>query len=375
MQQGKTHILFIDDDKVDQMAFKRYAEETGFPYDYTIAGSVAEARSILEKEPITAVLTDYMLGDGNAFELFEQFSQLPVVMITGTGNEETAVKAIKNGAADYLIKDQYGGHLKTLLVTLEKAILQKQNEAELKQHRIHLEQLVEQRTRDLNHEIEEHKRAEKVILRSLKEKELMLKEIHHRVKNNLQIVVSLLNLQANVLEDPNAIQALQNCRRRVLSMAVVHQRLYQSHDFALISVEDYIRPIATEVLEAFSMRDRIELNLELERISMGIDIAIPCGLIVNELMTNTLQHAFEVSKPGQITVSIVGKGEDTVELIVKDNGRGISDEAVSEKDNRSLGLNLVRLLTDQLRGTLSIDRNHGTCVTIRFPFRFEEMLE
>jgi len=163
MDNKKVKILVVDDDKVDQMAFERFANEEKLPYDYIIAGSVKEAKQVLEREKFDAVLLDYMLGDGTAFDLFDKVKESPFIIVTGTADYEIAVQAMKSGAYDYLIKDNEGNHLKTLPVTVENAIKRKRAEEELIKYRKHLEELVKERTTELQAEIAERKKAEKAL--------------------------------------------------------------------------------------------------------------------------------------------------------------------------------------------------------------------
>jgi PAS domain S-box-containing protein len=162
-------ILLVDDDRVDRMAFERYAEKIDFPYGYTLAGSVHEASEILKKNQFDAVILDYMLGDGTAFDLFDQLADIPFILVTGIGDAGVAVKAMKAGAADYLIKDPEGVYLQTLSHTIERAIKNKHTEQKLASYRQHLEALVEERTATLSKEIEDRKRTEADLRQSEKQ--------------------------------------------------------------------------------------------------------------------------------------------------------------------------------------------------------------
>ena len=174
MAEERVRILLIEDDKIDQMAFERLVKREDLPYDYEIAGSVSEARKALAAERFDALLMDYLLGDGTAFDLFGEARDAPIVMMTGRGDEAVAVQAMKAGAYDYLVKDPEGNYLTTLPVTVESVIGRRLAEEELERYREHLEELVEERTAELTRaneqlvaEIGERKRAEEELQRTL----------------------------------------------------------------------------------------------------------------------------------------------------------------------------------------------------------------
>jgi PAS domain S-box-containing protein len=217
-------------------------------------------------------------------------------------------------------------------------------------------------------DIDELKKAEQRIKKSLGEKEILLKEIHHRVKNNMQVISSLLNLQALKTKNEQALDAITECVRRVRTMALVHEKLYQSEDFTRINFLDYVRDIAYSLMALYaSDRDRIDLRIEGDKVYFGIDVAVPCGLIVNELLSNALKYAFPQGWKGKkrIKVSMRKQIENEVEIIVSDNGVGLPEE-VDIHHTESLGMKLVAILAeDQLDGEVTVDRNGGTTYIIK----------
>ncbi|MCK4541620.1 MAG: PAS domain S-box protein [Spirochaetales bacterium] len=216
-------------------------------------------------------------------------------------------------------------------------------------------------------DITEQKRSEERVRNSLREKEVLLKEIHHRVKNNLQIISSLLSLQSKFIKDKQALDMFQESRNRVLSMALIHEMLYQSEDMAKIDFTDYIRNLAVDLYHAYVIDpDKIDLTVEGENIFLGLDQAITCGLVSNELVSNALKHAFPSSRKGRIQVHLHQSDENEIELIVEDNGIGIPEE-INVMETKSLGLELVTLLVgDQLKGKIELDRSGGTKFQINF---------
>jgi len=209
-------------------------------------------------------------------------------------------------------------------------------------------------------DITERKQAEDQIKASLQEKEVLLKEIHHRVKNNLQIVSGLLYLQSRYIEDEPTLQVLQENRSRIQSMALIHEKLYGSKNFDKIDFKDYIYSLLQHLFLSYGVNtDVIALRISIEPVGLDIDTAIYCGLIINELVLNTLKHAFPTGQPGEITVEFHTPEPNSFELIVSDNGVGFTEE-LDFQNQKSLGLRLVHsLVTKQLEGTIELDRSQG----------------
>ncbi len=216
-------------------------------------------------------------------------------------------------------------------------------------------------------DITERKRIEEELKRSLEEKEILLREIHHRVKNNLSIISSLLNLQSGMIKTPEqALAAFRNSRERIQAMSLVHEELYKSTDYSRVDMEEYVGKLAGQLAVAYGRDRNIDLVLEIEKIDLDVSTSIPCGLILNELVTNAYKYAFPDRRPGSIRIRLASSPGGFAELTVSDDGIGLPEEADSESTG-SLGLTLVRLLTDQLRGTLRIGTDEGTTFSIRFP--------
>jgi PAS domain S-box-containing protein len=216
-------------------------------------------------------------------------------------------------------------------------------------------------------DISDRKWAEDQIRTSLQEKEVMLKEIHHRVKNNLQVISSLLKLQVGHIDDDRISVVLKESQNRVRAMALIHEKLYQSDDLAKTDFAAYIRRLSYDLFRSYSVNSRgIQLNLAVEDVRLSIDTAIPCGLIINELVSNSLKYAFSGLSCGEISIQLhANPGSDEYQLIVQDNGSGFPTD-LDFRNTRSLGLQLVCNLTKQLQGTITLDRSAGTRFTISF---------
>ncbi len=207
---------------------------------------------------------------------------------------------------------------------------------------------------------------ERRIKESLEEKEILLKEIHHRVKNNLQIISSLLNLQSRQIDNNYYLDIFKESQNRIKTMALVHEKLYQSKKLSLINFSNYIQSVVINLFHSYNINsDKVNLDIDVDKeIAMGIDLAIPCGLIVNELISNSMKYAFPNKEAGKILLSL-NKHYETYILIVSDNGIGMKGEIDIENIN-SLGLQLVTALVRQIDGKLNLDNSDGTKFTISF---------
>ncbi|HZX10472.1 MAG TPA: PAS domain S-box protein, partial [Acidobacteriota bacterium] len=198
-------------------------------------------------------------------------------------------------------------------------------------------------------DITDSKNAEKKIKKSLQEKEVLLKEIHHRVKNNMQVISSLINIQARRIKDPKAQEMFKATRNRVMSMAMVHERLYRSEDLSGIDFSKYIERMAVHLMSYYrELSQNIELKKEIENIFLDVTKAVPLGLITNELLTNALKHAFPKNKKGEIKIKFNKKGK-TYHLTIRDNGVGFPKDLDFRKAN-SMGMDLVNSLVTQING-------------------------
>jgi PAS domain S-box-containing protein len=243
-------------------------------------------------------------------------------------------------------------------------------ESEIRSLNSVLEQRVKDRTeallkanQALEVEVAQRLTAEKKLQASYDEKVMLLKEIHHRVKNNLQIIASLLNLQSRYIKDESSLAVIRESQNRVKAMALVHEKLYRSEDISHISLHDYIRFLGTGLFQFYDAKLRgIQFALDIGDIDVDIDAAIPLGLTINELISNSLKYAFPEGRKGEISVSVKKEGH-TLTVLYRDNGIGIPAE-LDWRDTQSLGLRLVNTLVDQMNGTIELDRSAGTQFTM-----------
>lgn len=213
-------------------------------------------------------------------------------------------------------------------------------------------------------EIDERQQAQMQLAASLNEKEVLLKEIHHRVKNNLQVISSMLNLQSSTVPNESAPGILQDSQNRVRSMALIHEKLYQSDDLAQIDFCDYVSNLV-DYLKRSYQAPGVQITVSGEPIFLGIDTAVSCGLILNELISNALKHAFPNEKAGDIVVELIGNPQQEICLRISDNGVGLPPD-LNYFHTTSLGLQLVNSLVDQINGRLHLDKTGGTTFTITF---------
>jgi two-component sensor histidine kinase len=286
---------------------------------------------------------------------------IPVIFLSALSDTEDKVTAFRHGAADYISKPfqfeevhaRVETHLK--LYRLQRALV-RQNEQ--------LEETVAARTRELAE-------ANNELSISIREKVLLLQEVHHRVNNNLQLICSLLSIQSGSADNTLVASALLESQNRVSSMAKIHAMLYDSRSLSAIDFAEYARSLAEAVAYSYAMDPagikpaRIQLAFELDPISLEIDLAIPCGLILNELVTNALKHAFPNGRSGVIRVSLKRVGGRRIRLAVEDNGIGLPSAGIPG-NAESPGMGIVNALTRQLGGALEIMPGQGCGFVLTF---------
>ena len=249
-----------------------------------------------------------------------------------------------------------GGEPYGYLVQVQDITAQKQAQEVLFKAHDELEQRVQERTTQL--------------MESLEEKEMLLREIHHRVKNNMQVISGLLMLQEEFSNDENVSEMLKESHNRIDSMALIHEKLYRSESLSKIDCKEYIDELVNALFYSYGITEsKVGFKVNAENIYMGIDTAIPCGLIINELVSNSLKHAFPAGKKGEIEISLRSTDDNMIELLARDNGVGIP-EGIDFRKTESLGLHIVNILVEnQLHGEITMNRSSGT----EFRIKFREM--
>ena len=214
-------------------------------------------------------------------------------------------------------------------------------------------------------DITERKNSVKQIESSLKEKEVLLREIHHRVKNNLQIISSMLNLQTNYITDKKSLAIFEESRNRVRSMALIHEKLYQNESLSSLNIKDYIIELVNNLMRSYRTDSRVSSVINISDIYINTDTAIPLGLIINEIVSNSLKYAFPRGRSGKISLILKSFNNEKFQMIIEDDGVGLPDEFDLKKTN-TLGLQLVSSLVTQLDGEIKVMNANGTRIEINF---------
>lgn len=334
-------MLFVEDSADDVVVVLRELRRGGYEPLVEQVQTEEAMRDALTKEPWELVLSDYNVPGFGALPALELLQgsglDIPFIIVSGSIGEQRVVEAMKAGVHDYVTKD----NLARLVVAIEREVRAAQNRRERRQ-------------------------AEAQVRASLKEKEVLLKELHHRVKNNLQIVSSLLNLASASIREERALRVIEESRDRINSMALIHEQLHQSSDLGQLDLGAYIRQLGTRLLRPFRADPSgVILHVDADPVLVTLDVAIPVGLIVNELVSNAIKHAFSGRERGEIRLSLVA-ARDGYDLTVRDDGVGLPED-FNLFNPETLGLQLVLTLTRQVRGTLQYRNQQGAVFMVAFP--------
>jgi two-component sensor histidine kinase len=305
---------------------------------------------------------------GMAIDITDNFPSLNKFILIG----DTVYEAILEKAVGFLL-----GFLLLAIGFwrwIPIVVLLKETELTLKKAHDELELKVKERTINLQRELHERMRVEEALKKSLEDKNMLVKEIHHRVKNNLQVIQSLLSLQSGKVMDEKTKGYFKESESRVMSMGMIHERLYQTDGLSRINFGEYIRSLTMQLFRNYNTSGTlINLSTKVPDLYLDIETVIPCGLIINELITNACKYAFPDNSSGSLCVELIEGVDMDYTLIVRDNGVGISDE-VDIYTSKSIGMQLVVALTSQLNGSLKLIKTNGTEFRISFnkaPFNVE----
>jgi two-component sensor histidine kinase len=394
-------LLLVDDRPESLLTLEAVLARPG--YHLVTASSGPEALERLARHDVAVILLDVQMPGMDGFETARRIKQhgryrdIPIIFITAINKDQTHVfLGYESGAIDYLSKpfDDHVLRAKVAVIVelfkksrriqeqeralaaanaeLHQEIAQREKaQAALREVNDKLERKVADRTsaleafnQALRDEIDTRRRTQEELEVSLREKEVLLREIHHRVKNNLQVISSLLSLQSNYIEDRRMLQLFEESRNRIRSMALVHETLYSSTSLSRIDMASYVRDLTNQLVRSYAA-EHIRVQLRVDPVFLGVDTAIPCGLMLNELISNAFKHAFPGGREGDVFVELTKLGDERYLLMIQDTGTGIPVH-IDLMNTTSLGLRLVDALVAQLQGRIQLDRNGGTTFTIEF---------
>lgn len=390
--EGKASILIVDDDESTCKSLSLIFKRKGYDTECAHTGQAAKGK--IGDRFFNLALFDIKLPDMEGVELIpvlkEKHPDTVIIMVTAHASLETAIRAMNEGASSYITKPiNVDDVLATIREVLEKQRLLMENrrlvkelqrelverkkaQEELQRHRDHLEEMVRERTAklaeanfELQREIVDRKKAEKQTKASLREKELLLKEIHQRVNDNMQIISSILMLQERHIKDKSDLDIFRETWNRIRIMSMVYEKMYQSENLAKIDFENYTESLVSDLFTTYEIKPTtIELKQNITNVFLDISTAIPCGLIINELVSNSLKYGIPRGEKGKITIDFTTE-ENEYKLAIGDNGTGFP-KYLDFRKVESLGLQLVRLLCKKLKGTIDLDRDSGTLFKIVF---------
>ncbi|MGA2883501.1 MAG: histidine kinase dimerization/phosphoacceptor domain -containing protein [Bryobacteraceae bacterium] len=360
------HVLQVEDSLNDAALIERSLSRAGYIVYSERVMNALEMKTALANRPWDVIIADYRLPQFDAASalslLHESGRDIPFIVVSGAIGEELAVAIMRAGAQDYLLKDD--------LARLAPAVQREIGDVRARRGR----QVAE---RALN-ESEKRFTAQGATLDRqtvlLHQRDTMLREIHHRVKNNMQVMSSLLSLQSRTASNPETSRMLEENQNRIQSMALLHEILYQSEDLASLDFSKYLLRMVDHLFRSYGVdRRQISLRAQLEPIALELDDALPCGLLISEVISNSLKHGFPDGHRGEIRILLQLQSATTVSLVLSDTGVGLPNN-LDWTTSRSLGLRLMRALAEQLRAHLDIRSQGGMEVRLVFTPKRRENL-
>jgi two-component sensor histidine kinase/CheY-like chemotaxis protein len=340
-------VLFVEDNESIRNLYIKWLEKRVMQVYYASNGQ--EGMELFTRYQPDLLISDISMPIINGLEMIKKIKQanpgLYVIIMSAYSFKEYFLEAISLGVNGYLIKPVEPEKLFAMVDELAGYIL------------MHKALEEKERKRQI---------AESNLKKSLEEKEILLKEVHHRVKNNMQIISSILKMQERLIDDPKLKSVLGESQNRIRSMALIHENLYRNENLANIQFKNYVQALVNTISRSYSNQQRVvSFSFDMEDVFLPIDIGIPCGLIINELISNAFKHAFPDRATGNIRISLAHEGNGAYCLSVADDGIGINNSFSPEKAN-SLGMRIVYKLVEQIEAKLTYDFAEGTKYFIRF---------
>jgi len=340
-------LLFVEDSKATRGYYEKVLKKhAGALY---LAENGLEGLEIFKKHRPDLIITDISMPIMHGLDMIRKIKELStdvqVVVMSVYSLKEYFLQAIDLGVNGYLVKPVDPQKLFHLIEELASNIVLKKSLAE----------------KEIKRRV-----AEKNLKRSLEEKDVLLREVHHRVKNNMQIISSILKMQERLVDDLKLQTVLAESRNRIRSMALVHENLYQNENLANIQFPNYVKSLAGNIARTYhDQKHQISFEYDIADVFLPLDVGIPCGLIINELISNSFKHAFPDAEKGVIRISLTKSGQKEFALTVTDNGVGM-DADFKPENSRSLGMRIVNKLAEQIDADLSYDFSNGTKYELRF---------
>ncbi len=340
--QEPLYIVNLEDDPIDTELIQTTLRSEGIECHIHRVEGKEDFLTAIEEDGVTLILADYSLPafDGlSALTLAcERCPETPFIFVTGAMGEEVAVESLKQGATDYVLKD----NLARLAPVVKRALQEAEN----------------RRKRQL---------AEERMKASLHEKDILLRELYHRTKNNMQVISSMLTLQASHHPDMPLTEFVADIEHKLEAMALVHEKLYQAKDLSRIRLDEYLDDLTQLLMQSHGIASSgISFERDMEQIAVLIDTAIPCGLILNELVSNTIKHAFPEGQTGTIRLSLLRDEGGEIELWYSDNGVGVPAD-FDFCSQQTLGFKTLFIIAEhQLKGHMTFNGEHGLSCSLRF---------
>lgn len=350
MAQGPKHnisLLFVEDNETIRFLYNRLLSSR--VSEFYIGENGQEGLELYKKHKPDLIITDISMPIMDGLEMIGHIKKIDpdvkVIVMSAYSIKEYFLEAINHGVNGYLIKPVEAKKLFGLIDDLASNILL---------------------TRELAEKEQKRKIAEDNLKKSLAEKEILLKEVHHRVKNNMQIISSILKMQERQLKDERLKMVLGESQNRIRSMALIHENLYRNENLANIMFSNYVKSLAGNLARSFSeQQGNVTFDYDIDDVYLPLDIGIPCGLIINELISNSFKYAFKERHKGKIAITLKRQDEQSFRLTVADDGTGIPEEVDIEK-SKSLGMKIVSKLVMQIDGSMQYVYSNGAKFIIDF---------